>query len=78
MPQNYKKYSTDEPSLYKGLLGIKLSLKLLFQSQMSIHTNSTIHSTEQINLNRLKYFKYSYVIKNIRRTNLTSKMAFLL
>ena len=78
MPPNNKKYSTDEPSLKKGLLGIKLSLKLFFQSQMSIHANSTIHSTEQINLNRLKYIKYSYVIKNIRRTNLTSKRAFWL
>ena len=43
---------------------------------MSSQANSTIHSSEQINLNRLKYFKYSYVIKNIRRTNLTSKMVF--
>ena len=78
MPPNNKKYSTDEPSLQKGLLGIKLSLKLLFQSQMSIQVNSTIPSSEKINLNRLKYIKYSYVIKNIRRTNLTSKRNFLL
>ena len=55
-----------------------MSLKLLFQSQTSSQANSTIRNSEQINLNRLQYFKYSYVIKNIRRTNLTSKMAFLL
>ena len=43
---------------------------------MSIEANSTIHNSELINLNSLKYFEYSYVSKNNRRTNLTSKGAF--
>ena len=45
---------------------------------MSIQANSTIHINEQINLKSLKYFGYSYVAKNNRRTNLTSKATFWL
>ena len=40
---------------------------------MCSQANSTIHSSEQINLNSLKYFGYSYVTKSNRRINLTSK-----
>ena len=34
-----------------------------------------MHDIEEKNLDSLKYFEYGYVIKNIRRTNLTSKKA---
>ena len=43
---------------------------------MSIQANSMIRSCEQIDWKGLKHFRHSYVIKNIRRTNLTSKMGF--
>ena len=45
---------------------------------MSIKANNTIYNSEQINLDSLKYFGYSYVAKNNRRTNLTTKGAFWL
>ena len=44
---------------------------------MTIQANSMIHSCEQIDKKGLKHFRHSYVIKNIRRTNLTSKRGFL-
>ena len=43
---------------------------------MSIQANSTRHNCEQIDYKGLKYFKRSYAIKNIRRTNLISKRGF--
>ena len=35
-----------------------------------------MHDIEEKNLNSLKYFEYSYVIKDIRRSNLPSKKAY--
>ena len=48
MPSTNEKYSTDEFSFKKGLLGKQLSLKLLLYTKMSIQANSTIHNCEQI------------------------------
>ena len=43
---------------------------------MNASANITIHNVEQMNLNLLKHIKYSYVTKNIQRTNLCPKRAF--